>query len=79
MFQMKEQDKTPEELGEVKIDNLPNKEVKVMIVNMIKELRIRRDEQPEKLEVLNKDLEYIKNNQTDKEYNKWNENYTKRN
>ena len=45
MFHMKEQDKTPEEeLGEVKIDNLPNKEVKVMIVNMIKELRIRRDE-----------------------------------
>ena len=41
MFQMKERDKTPEELGEVKIDNLPNKEVKVMIVNMIKELKRR--------------------------------------
>ena len=33
---MKEQGKTPEELGEVKIDNLPNIEVKVMIVNISK-------------------------------------------
>ena len=52
MFQMEEQDKIPgEELNEVEISDLPNKEVKVMIVNMIKELRIRRDEQTEKLEV----------------------------
>ena len=39
MFQMKEEDKTPEEkLSEVEIGNLPKKEFKVMIVKMIKEL-----------------------------------------
>ena len=38
-LQMKEQDKTPEEeLSEVKISNLPNKEFKVIIINMLKEL-----------------------------------------
>ena len=31
MFQMKEQDKTPEELSKVEISNLLNKEFKVMI------------------------------------------------
>ena len=40
MFQKKEQDKTPEqELSEVETANQPNKEFKVMIVKMIKELR----------------------------------------
>ena len=40
MFQIKEQDKTPEEqLNEVEIENLPDKEFKVMTVKMIKELR----------------------------------------
>ena len=45
---------------------------------MIKELRIRIDEESEKLEVFNKELENIKKNQTDEEY-KWDEKYTKRN
>ena len=45
MFQMKEQDKTPEELSEVEIGNLPEKEFRVMIVKMINELRKRMDEQ----------------------------------
>ena len=39
MFQIKEQDKTPEEqLSEVEIGNLPEKEFKVMIIKMIQEL-----------------------------------------
>lgn len=37
MFQSKEQDKAPEEeLNEVEIGSLPNKEFKVMIVKTIK-------------------------------------------
>ena len=66
MFQMKEQDKTPEEeLSDVEMGNLPEKEFTVMIVKMIKELRKRMDAQSEKLEVLNKELENIKNNKTE--------------
>lgn len=38
MFQMKEQDKTLEELNEVEIGNLLEKEFKLMITKMIKEL-----------------------------------------
>ena len=36
MFQMKEQDKTPEEVNEEEIDNLP--EFRVMTVKVIKEI-----------------------------------------
>lgn len=35
MFQMKEQDKTPEELSDVEIGSLPEKEFRVTIVKMI--------------------------------------------
>ena len=46
MFQMKEQDKIPgEELNEVEISDLPNKEIKVMTIKMIKELERRMEEQ----------------------------------
>ena len=39
MYQMKEQDKTPEkQLNEVEIGNLPEKEFRIMIVKMIKDL-----------------------------------------
>ena len=39
---MKEKDKTPEEqLSEVEIDNLPEKEFRVMIVKIIQDLRNR--------------------------------------
>ena len=56
MFQMKEKDKTPEEeLSEVEIGNLPEKEFRVMIVKMIKGLGRRMDTQSKKLEVFNKD------------------------
>ena len=62
MFQMKEQDKTPEEkLNEVEINNLPNKEFKVIVIKMLQKLRRRMDEQNEKL---NKELQNIKKNQT---------------
>ena len=66
MFQTKEQDKTlEEELSEVETGNLPEKEFRVVIVNMTKEFRRRMDAQREKLEVINKELENIKNNQTE--------------
>ena len=57
MFQMKEQDKAPEEeLSEEETGKLPNKEFKVMI----KETEGRLDEQT-KLDLRNKELENIKN------------------
>ena len=44
MFQMKEQDKTPEEeLSEMEIGNLSEKEFRVMTVKVIKEFRRRMD------------------------------------
>jgi len=47
---MKEQGKTPEEeLNEVELSNLSNKEFRVMILKMKKELGRRLDEQSEKL------------------------------
>ena len=71
MSQMKEQDKTPEEeLSEVEIGNLPEKEFRVMIIKVMKELRRRMDAQNEKLEVFNKELENIKEQPNrDEEYN----------
>ena len=49
MFQMKEQDKTPEELSDVEIGNLPEKEFRVMIVKMIQKLGRKMDAQCKKL------------------------------
>ena len=44
-FQMKEQDKTPEEeLNGVEVSNLPDKEFKVMVIKMLTELGRRMDE-----------------------------------
>ena len=55
MFQMKEQNKTPEvELSEVHISNLPDKKFKVIIIMMLKELQRRMGEHSEKLEFSNK-------------------------
>ena len=56
MFQMKEQDKTPEEqLTEVEIGNRPDKEFWVMIISMNQELRKRMETQSETLQkVFNK-------------------------
>ena len=58
---MREEDKTPEEqLSEVELSNLPDKEFKVMIIKMLRELGRRMDEQSNKF---NKELENIKKNQ----------------
>ena len=52
MFQTKEGDKTPEEeLNEVEKGNLPEKEVRIMTIKMIKELRRRVDTQREELDI----------------------------
>lgn len=65
MCQMKKKDKTAEELNEVEINNLPNRELKVMIIKMVNELRRRIHEHSEKF---NKEFETINKNQTAKEY-----------
>ena len=67
MYQMKEQDKTPEKLlNEVEIDNLPEKEFRRMIVKMIQDLGKRMEAKTEKMqEMFNKGLEELKNKQTE--------------
>ena len=67
MYQMKEQDKTPEkQLNEVEIGNLPEKEFRIMIVKTIQDLRKRMEAKIEKMqEMFNKDLEELKNKQTE--------------
>ena len=57
MYQMKEQDKTPEkQLNEVEIGTLPEKEFRILIVKMIQDLRKRMEAKIEKMqEMLNKD------------------------
>ena len=67
MYQMKEQDKTPEKQpNEMEIDNLPEKEFRIMIVKMIQDLRKRMEAKIEKMQkMFNKDLEVSKNKQTE--------------
>ena len=66
MVHMKEQDKNPEELSEVEIGNLPEKEFRVMIVKMVQDLGKRMEAQIEKIqEMFNKELEELKNKQTE--------------
>jgi len=58
---MEEQDKIPgEELNEVEISDLPNKEVKVMTIEMTKELERRMDEQNREVRRRTRDAEYNK-------------------
>ena len=59
MYQMKEQDKTPEiQLNEVEIGNLPEKEFRIMIVKMIQDPGNRMEVKIEKMqEIFNKDRE----------------------
>ena len=66
MYQMKEQDKTPEkQLNEVETGNLPEKEFRIMIVKMIQDFGKRMEAKIEKMqERFNKDLEELKNKQT---------------
>ena len=67
MYQMKEQDKTPEkQLNEVEISNLPEKELRIMIVKMIQDLGKTMEAKIKKMqEMFNKDLEKLKNKQTE--------------
>ena len=67
MYQMKDQDKTPEkQLNEVEKGNRPEKEIRIMIVKMIQELGKRTEAKIEKMqEMCNKDLEELKNKQTE--------------
>ena len=59
MYHMKEQDKPPEkQLNEVEKGNLPEKELRIMIVKMIQNLRKRMKAKiKKKQEMFNKDLE----------------------
>ena len=65
MFQTTEQDKTLEDqLSEVEIGNLPEKEFRITIVKMIQDHGKRMEAQTEKIqEMFNKELEDIKNKQ----------------
>jgi len=64
---MKGQDKTPEkQLNEVEIGNLPEKEFRIMIVNMIQVLRKGMEAKVEKTQkVFTKDLQELKKKQTE--------------
>ena len=58
---MKEQDNHPErQVNEVEIGNFPEKEFKIMIMKMIKDLRKRMESMPE---MFTKDLEEQKSKQ----------------
>ena len=72
MYQMKEQHKTPEkQLNEVEIGNLPEKEFRIMIVKMIKDLGKKTEAKIEKMqEIFNKDLEELKNKHLEELKNK---------
>ena len=65
MYQMKGQDKAAEkQLNEVEMGNLPEKEFRIMIVEMIQDLGKRMEAKIKKMqEMFNKDLEELKNKQ----------------
>ena len=67
MSQMKEQGKNlQDQINEEEIGNLPEKEFRVMIVEMIHNLSNRMEVWKEKIhEVFNKDLEELNNKQTE--------------
>ena len=67
ILQMKEKDKNlQEQLNAEEIGNLSEKEFRVIIVKMIQDLRKRMEARIEKIqEMFNKDLEELKNKQTE--------------
>ena len=67
MSQMKGQDKPPgKQLNEVEIGNLPEKEFRIIIVNKIQDLQKRMETKFEKMqEIFTKDLEELRNKQTE--------------
>ena len=72
LYQMKEQDKTPEkQLNEVDMGNRPEKEFRIMIVKVIQDLRKRMEAKIEKMQVMfNKDLEELRNKHLEELKNK---------
>ena len=72
MYQIKEQDKTPEkQLNEVEVGNLPEKELRIMIVKMIQGLWKRMEAKIKKMqEMFNKHLEELKNKHLEELKNK---------
>ena len=76
-----EQDKNlRERLNEEETGNLPEKELRIMIVKRTQDLGKRMEACIKKIqEMFNKDLEKLKNKWTDEQYNNWNEKYTRRN
>ena len=68
MSQLKKQGKNlQDQINEEEIGNLTEKEFRVMIVKMIQNLRNRMEAWTEKIqEVFNKDLEELKNKQTER-------------
>ena len=72
MYQMKEQDKTPEkQLNELEIGNIPEKEFRIMTVKMIQDLGKRTEAKIEKMkEMFNKDLEELNNKHLEELKNK---------
>ena len=67
MFQNNEQNKTTkEQLSEVEIGNLLEKELRVIIVKMIQDLKRRMEAQTEKIkEMFSKELKNIRHKQTE--------------
>ena len=67
MYQMEEQDKTPEkQLNEVETGKFPEKEFRITVVKMIQDLGKTIEAKIEKMqEMFNKDLEELKNKQTE--------------
>lgn len=65
MFQLKKQNKIPEDgvLSDMEMESLSEKKFRVMIIKMIKELRRRVDTQTEELEDFNRELKNKKKNQ----------------
>jgi len=63
--QMKEQARNTEDrINKEEIGKLPEKEFRVLIVNMIPNLESRMEKMQESINIFNKDLEEIKNKQT---------------
>ena len=67
MSQMKGQDKTPEkQINEVEIGKAPEKELRIMIVNMIQVLRKGMEAKVEKTQkMFTKELQELKKKQTE--------------
>ena len=78
---MNKQDKILEEqLSEVEIGNLPEKEFRIIIVKMMQNLWKRMEVRTEKIqEIFNRVRRFKEQSDGDEWYNNWNEKYTRRN